>query len=104
MSKPSPNQGCDLSTIDFHNIYSHATTYEKVGKKSVGENVLESDVGMSGTFRSTKTQRMVFLARMVIQDEFEVVYCNLRENLEKEGVIFLKIEMEHPHFNYPKLT
>ena len=102
MSKPSPNWGCDLSTIDFRNIYRHATTYEKVGKKSVGDNVPESVVGMSGTFGTTKTQRMVFPARMVIQDEFNAVYRNLRENLEKEGVIFVKIETAVK--DYPELV
>jgi hypothetical protein len=36
MSKPTPNCGCDLSKIDFHNIYCHATTSENGGKKGVG--------------------------------------------------------------------
>ena len=101
MSKPTPNWGCDLSKIDFTNIYCHATNYEKVGKKSVGDNVPESVVGMSGTFGTTKTERMVFPERMVIQDEFEVVYRNLRENLEKDGVIFVKIDTAVK--DYPEL-
>ncbi|MFY9795616.1 MAG: SufD family Fe-S cluster assembly protein, partial [Candidatus Nitrosopolaris sp.] len=41
-------------------------------------------------------------ARMVIQDEFEAVYCNLRENLEKEDVIFVKIETAVK--DYPELV
>ncbi|MFY9794695.1 MAG: hypothetical protein WA323_19655 [Candidatus Nitrosopolaris sp.] len=29
MTKPTPKWGCDLSKINFHNIYLHTTTSEK---------------------------------------------------------------------------
>ena len=101
MSKPTPNWGCDLSKIDFQNIYCHATTSEKGDKKSGGDNVPESVGDMSGTFGTTKTERRKFLARMAIQHESEAVYRNLRENLEKEGVIFVNIETAVK--DYPEL-
>ena len=50
MSKPTPNWGCDLSKIDFHNIYCHATTSQKGGKKSGGimfQNPLETCLALS---------------------------------------------------------
>jgi len=56
---------------------------------------------MSGTFGTTKTERRKFLAKMVIQHESEAVYRNLRENLEKEGVIFVNIETAVK--DYPEL-
>jgi len=101
MSKPTPNWGCDLSKIDFHNIYCHATTSQKGGKKSGGDNVPESVGDMSSTFGTTKTEKRKFLARMVIQRESEAVYRNMRENLEKEGVIFINIETAVK--DYPEL-
>jgi Fe-S cluster assembly protein SufB len=56
---------------------------------------------MSGTFGTTKTERRKFLARMVIQNESEAVYRNMRENLEKEGVIFVNIDTAVK--DYPEL-
>lgn len=92
MSRPTPNWGCDLSKIDFRNIYCHATTSEK--PELVG--------GMSGTFGTTNTERRKFLARTIIQHEYEAVYCKLKENLEKEGVIFVDIETAIK--DYPELV
>jgi Fe-S cluster assembly protein SufB len=84
MSKPTPNWGCDLSKIDFHNIYCHTTTSEKGDKKSGGDNVPESVGDMSGTFGTTKTERRKFLARMVIQHRAEV---NITANMTVAEVI-----------------
>ena len=89
MSKPTPNWGCDLSKIDVNNIYYHATTSKKEGKKS--DDFPESIGDISSTLGNTKTGRRKILARMAMQHESEAVYRNLRENLEKEGVIFVNI-------------
>jgi Fe-S cluster assembly protein SufB len=98
-SKPSPNWGWDVSKIDFNNIYYYATTSKKKGKKS--DEFPESIVDISGTLGTTKTGRRKFLTRMAMQDESETVYRNLREILEKEGVIFVNIDIALK--DYPEL-
>src|SRR3990170_3825272 len=58
-----PTWGGDLSVIDFQNIYYYAKATEKTEKN--------------------------FLAGVGAQYESEVVYHNLREDLAKQGVLFL---------------
>jgi Fe-S cluster assembly protein SufB len=99
MSKPTANWGCDLSKIDVNKIYYHATTSKKEGKKS--DDFPESIGDISSTLGTTKTGRRKFLARMAMQHESEAVYRNLRENLEKEGVIFVNIDTAVK--DYPEL-
>jgi len=72
ITKRTPKWGCDLSKINFHNIYLHATTSDKL-------------VDMSDTFGIPK-------AKGVVEKEYEEAYQKQRENLAKEGVIFVNIE------------
>jgi Fe-S cluster assembly protein SufB len=72
ITKPTPKWGCDLSKINFHNIYLHATTSEKL-------------VDMSDTFEIPK-------AKGLVEKEYEEAYRKQRENLAKEGAIFVNIE------------
>ena len=86
MSKPMPEWGGDLSKIDFQNIYYYAKASEKQGKD--GNDVPES---VSNTFEKLgrpEAERK-FLAGVGAQYESEVVYHNLREDLQKQGVIFI---------------
>lgn len=86
MKKPMPNWGADLSTIDFQNIYYYAKAAEKTEKSwdDVPEDV-KNTFDKLGIPEAEKK----FLAGVGAQYESEVVYHNLREDLEKQGVIFL---------------
>lgn len=85
LSKPMPNWGGDLSKIDFQNIYYYAKAAEKQGKS--WDDVPESVRNTFEKLGIPEAERK-FLAGVGAQYESEVVYHNLREDLEKKGVIF----------------
>ncbi len=86
MKKPMPTWGGDLSVIDFQNIYYYAKASEKTEKSwdDVPEDV-KNTFDKLGIPEAEKK----FLAGVGAQYESEVVYHNLREDLEKQGVLFL---------------
>jgi len=86
MQKPMPNWGADLSSIDFQNIYYYAKATEKTAKSwdDVPENV-KNTFDKLGIPEAEKK----FLAGVGAQYESEVVYHHLREDLAKQGVLFL---------------
>jgi len=86
MKKPMPTWGGDLSVIDFQNIYYYAKASEKVEKNwdDVPENV-KNTFEKLGIPEAEKK----FLAGVGAQYESEVVYHSLREDLAKQGVLFL---------------
>ncbi len=86
MQKPMPTWGGDLSSIDFQNIYYYMRATEKVEKNwdDVPENV-KNTFEKLGIPEAEKK----FLAGVGAQYESEVVYHSLREDLAKQGVIFL---------------
>ncbi len=86
MQKPMPNWGGDLSVIDFQNIYYYAKASDKVEKNwdDVPENV-KNTFDKLGIPEAEKK----FLAGVGAQYESEVVYHSLREDLAKQGVLFL---------------
>jgi len=86
MKKPMPNWGADLSSIDFQNIYYYAKASEKTERS--WENVPE-DVKKTFDKLGIPEAEKKFLAGVGAQYESEVVYHNLREDLEKQGVLFL---------------
>src|ERR671928_559207 len=85
MSKPLPNWGGDLSKIDFQNIYYYAKASEKSSKS--WEDVPESVRNTFEKLGIPEAERK-FLAGVGAQYESETVYHNLREDLQKQGVIF----------------
>jgi len=96
MQKPMPTWGGDLSSIDFQNIYYYMRATEKVEKNwdDVPENV-KNTFEKLGIPEAEKK----FLAGVGAQYESEVVYHSLREDLAKQGVIFLDTDAalkEHP--------
>ena len=96
MQKPMPTWGGDLSVIDFQNIYYYAKASEKVEKNwdDVPENV-KNTFDKLGIPEAEKK----FLAGVGAQYESEVVYHSLREDLAKQGVLFLDTDAalhEHP--------
>ena len=86
MKKPMPQWGGDLNKIDFQNIYYYAKASEKTEKNwdDVPENV-KNTFDKLGIPEAEKK----FLAGVGAQYESEVVYHNLREDLAKQGVLFL---------------
>ena len=96
MQKPMPTWGGDLSSIDFQNIYYYMRATDKVEKNwdDVPENV-KNTFEKLGIPEAEKK----FLAGVGAQYESEVVYHSLREDLAKQGVIFLDTDAalkEHP--------
>lgn len=96
MQKPMPTWGGDLSVIDFQNIYYYAKASEKVEKNwdDVPDNV-KATFDKLGIPEAEKK----FLAGVGAQYESEVVYHSLREDLAKQGVLFLDTDaalVEHP--------
>ena len=96
MRKPMPTWGGDLSVIDFQNIYYYAKASDKVEKNwdDVPENV-KNTFDKLGIPEAEKK----FLAGVGAQYESEVVYHSLREDLAKQGVLFLDTDAalhEHP--------
>ena len=96
MKKPMPTWGGDLSVIDFQNIYYYAKASEKTEKNwdDVPENV-KNTFDKLGIPEAEKK----FLAGVGAQYESEVVYHSLREDLAKQGVLFLDTDaalIEHP--------
>ena len=86
MSKPMPNWGGDLSKINFQNIYYYAKAADKQSKN--WEDVPESVKNTFDKLGIPEAEKK-FLAGVGAQYESEVVYHNLREDLEKQGVIFI---------------
>ncbi len=96
MKKPMPTWGGDLASIDFQNIYYYMRATEKVEKNwdDVPENV-KNTFEKLGIPEAEKK----FLAGVGAQYESEVVYHSLREDLAKQGVLFLDTDAalkEHP--------
>ena len=96
MQKPMPTWGGDLSVIDFQNIYYYAKASDKVEKNwdDVPDNV-KNTFEKLGIPEAEKK----FLAGVGAQYESEVVYHSLREDLAKQGVLFLDTDAalhEHP--------
>lgn len=96
LKKPMPSFGADLSGIDFDNIFY----YVKPSEKAEG-NWDEVPQYIKDTFDKLgipEAERK-FLAGVSAQYESEVVYHNLRKDLEKQGVIFTDMDTglrEHP--------
>jgi len=86
MKKPMPTWGGDLSVIDFQNIYYYAKATDKTEKSW---DDVPADVKATFDKLGIPEAEKKFLAGVGAQYESEVVYHNLREDLEKQGVLFL---------------
>lgn len=96
MKRPMPKWGADLSSIDFQNIYYYAKASEKAEKSwdDVPDNI-KNTFNKLGIPEAEKK----FLAGVGAQYESEVVYHSLREDLAKQGVIFMDTDSalkKHP--------
>ncbi len=86
MKKPMPQWGGDLNKIDFQNIYYYAKASEKTEKNW---DDVPDDVKNTFDKLGIPEAEKKFLAGVGAQYESEVVYHNLREDLTKQGVLFL---------------
>lgn len=99
LDRPMPNWGADLSGIDFDNIYYY------IKPASRQEDSWEDVPGyIKNTFDKLgiPEAEQKFLSGVAAQYESEVVYHNIKKDLEAKGVIFLG--MDDGLAQYPDLV
>jgi len=97
--KPMPQWGSDLSEIDFGDIHYYVRPSEKA--ENNWDDVPEYIKKTFDKLGIPEAERK-FLAGVSAQYESEVVYHSIREDLEKEGVIFL--DMDSALREYPEIV
>jgi len=85
--KPMPNWGSNLSGIDFNNIKYYVKSTEKQAK--TWEELPTEIKNTYDKLGIPQAERNRLVAGVAAQYESEVVYHSIREDLEKQGVIFL---------------
>lgn len=95
--KPMPNWGADLSGVNFDEIkyYVRSTDRQVTSWEDLPEDIKQTYDRLG--IPEAEKQRLV--AGVAAQYESEVVYHKIREDLEKQGVIFLDTDTalkEHP--------
>jgi Fe-S cluster assembly protein SufB len=96
LSRPMPNWGPDLGTLDLDNIYYYVKPTEKQEKSW---DDVPDDIKRTFEKLGVPEAEQKFLAGLGAQYESEMVYHSIQEHLEKQGVIFLSIEdglKQHP--------
>ncbi|MCL5122480.1 MAG: Fe-S cluster assembly protein SufB [Candidatus Marsarchaeota archaeon] len=83
--KPTPSWGADLSKIDFNDIFYYMRPTDKKG--STWDSVPE-DIKRTFDKLGIPEAEKKFFAGAEAQYDSEVVYHNIREDLQKQGVIF----------------
>ena len=84
--KPMPTWGADLSEIDFDNIKYFVRSTE--GQAASWEELPEDIRTTYERLGIPEAERNSLVAGVAAQYESEVVYHQIREDLEKQGVIF----------------
>jgi Fe-S cluster assembly protein SufB len=99
LSRPMPNWGADLSGIDFDNIYYYIKPSNR--QEDSWEDVPSY---IKDTFNKLgiPEAEQKFLSGVAAQYESEVVYHNIKKELEEKGVIFLG--MDDGLREYPELV
>ncbi|MHA6618443.1 Fe-S cluster assembly protein SufB [Pseudonocardia sp. DLS-67] len=95
--KPMPRWGADLSDIDFDNIKYFVRSTEK--QASSWEDLPEDIKNTYDRLGIPEAEKARLVAGVAAQYESEVVYHQIREDLEQQGVIFLDTDTglkEHP--------
>jgi Fe-S cluster assembly protein SufB len=95
--KPLPTWGADLADIDFDNIKYFVRSTEK---QATSWDELPEDIKATyDRLGIPEAEKQRLIAGVAAQYESEVVYHQIREDLEKQGVIFLDTDTglrEHP--------
>ncbi|MGO2097185.1 MAG: Fe-S cluster assembly protein SufB, partial [Candidatus Microbacterium stercoravium] len=97
--KPMPTWGADLSDIDFDNIKYFVRTTEKQAQS--WEDLPDDIKNTYERLGIPQAERERLVAGVAAQYESEVVYHQIREDLEQQGVIFMDTDTalrEHPEF------
>src|ERR671924_923179 len=85
LERPLPAWGADLAQVDFDDIYYYIKPTEGQGR--TWEDVPEDIKNTFDKLGIPEAERK-FLAGVSAQYESEVVYHQVREDLEKQGVVF----------------
>ncbi len=99
MERPMPTWGADLSEIDFDNIYYYIKPTER--QEDSWEDV-PSYIKNTFDKLGIPEAEQKFLSGVAAQYESEVVYHNIKKDLEEKGVIFLG--MDDGLAQYPDLV
>ena len=95
--KPMPDWGSDLSGIDFQNIKYFVRSTEK--QATSWEELPEDIKNTYDKLGIPEAEKQRLVAGVAAQYESEVVYHQIREDLEEQGVLFLDTDSalkEHP--------
>jgi Fe-S cluster assembly protein SufB len=95
--KPMPNWGSNLDGIDFDNIKYFVRSTEK--QAASWEDLPEDIKNTYDKLGIPEAEKQRLVAGVAAQYESEVVYHQIREDLEEQGVIFLDTDTglrEHP--------
>ena len=96
-NKPMPTWGADLAGIDFDNIKYFVRSTEKQAES--WEDLPEDIKNTYDKLGIPEAEKQRLVAGVAAQYESEVVYHQIREDLEEQGVIFLDTDTalrEHP--------
>ncbi len=96
LKKPMPTWGADLSTINFDDLYYYVKPTED---QSRSWDDVPDDIKRTFDRLGIPEAEQKFLGGVGAQYDSEVVYHNIREDLSKQGVIFVDPETavrEHP--------
>ncbi len=96
LAKPVPTWGADLSGINYDEIHYYIRPHER--EERTWDDVPENIKRTFDRLGVPEAERK-FLAGLGAQYESEMVYHSIREDLEKQGVIFLSIDdglKKHP--------
>src|SRR6188508_1117655 len=97
--KPMPNWGSDLTGIDFENIKYFVRSTEK--QAATWDELPEDIKNTYDRLGIPEAEKQRLVAGVAAQYESEVVYHQINEQLEAQGVIFLDTDTalrEHPEF------
>ena len=97
--KPLPTWGADLSDIDFDNIKYFVRSTEK--QAQTWEDLPEDIKNTYDRLGIPEAEKQRLVAGVAAQYESEVVYHQIREDLEKQGVIF--VDTDTGLREYPEL-
>ena len=85
--KPMPNWGSDLTGIDFQNIKYFVKSTEK--QATTWDELPEDIKNTYDKLGIPEAEKQRLIAGVAAQYESEVVYHQIREDLEEKGVIFV---------------
>jgi len=97
--KPMPHWGADLSGIDFDNIKYFVRSTEK--QANSWEDLPEEIKTTYDRLGIPEAEKQRLVAGVAAQYESEVVYHQINDELERQGVLFLDTDTalrEHPEF------